>query len=125
MNNPSHSAKSKTCTHSSSNPFAPLCNASHASLNSKRTINPKRITISQHQAQTSYFQQVTMPCLICKAPMHCHNTALISNEHRTRTYFLISCSHCGYGPAQAFQSQAEAIHHWNRFVKENHNYQAN
>ncbi len=60
------------------------------------------------------------PCTMCGSIMGCYNTALISNENQARTHYLMACTACGFGPAQAFTTELEALQHWNQCVQGEH-----
>ncbi len=61
-----------------------------------------------------------MACVLCTSPMGCYNTAVISGEHKARTHYLVACTACGYGPAQAFATETEAVAHWHQYASIQH-----
>lgn len=62
-------------------------------------------------------QDTIKPCSLCRSPMSCYDTSIISGESHARAHYLVACSVCGYGPAQAYTTVTEAINHWNESVK--------
>lgn len=67
--------------------------------------------------QTKPIEDVTLKiCPLCDSSVSCYNTAVISGENQCRTHYLLACTACGYGPAQAFSTRHEAVSHWNHFA---------
>ena len=71
--------------------------------------------ISCHEHKANHFS--LLPCPLCRSAVSCYNTAVISGENQSRSHYLVACTGCGYGPAQAFFTKVEATQHWNKFVK--------
>ncbi|MCW5590264.1 MAG: hypothetical protein KIT27_11460 [Legionellales bacterium] len=72
--------------------------------------------LRERDIMNSTFTQM-QPCPLCQSMVSCYNTAIISGESQSRSHYLIACTTCGYGPAQAFSTQQEASSHWNIFAE--------
>ena len=55
-------------------------------------------------------------CMVCDARMAFRTVPVWTGANLTSHYLLI-CSQCGFGPDKAYETEAQALAHWQRMVE--------